>query len=177
MLQIDLDGKKQRQKLKYLSSTTPFVPGPSASLLCSQLLYLHPTVRSAQGIGNRCLWSVHNTSSLLLLPPHNVPPLQRGSIPQAAALQDKPTSVWAPHRLLFPSGNIHLFHHWVLHSCSVDICSTVVMSTAAGESLLPPSLTLVLAGLFFASFPITSHCYAAFCLFLRTFSPRRRYRS
>lgn len=71
-----------KPKLNSLSPI-PFSPG-STSLLPSFLLYLLPLLNSAGGWARGKLWSVHNSSCLLLLPPHAFPLLPVSSSLQAA---------------------------------------------------------------------------------------------
>ena len=61
------------------------------------------------------LWSVHNNSSLRLLPPHTSPAPARILSMGLQFLAEKPGPVWCLHRPQFPSGHIHLLQHGVLH--------------------------------------------------------------
>jgi len=99
-IRTDIDSVKKRQNIKITPSPTLLsrlnliqFPTPPPFLLCG-----------AGNMGNEGPWSVHKGSSLLLLPPHAFPLLQRGSFPWAAVLQDKSAPVWALCQLWFLQG-------------------------------------------------------------------------
>lgn len=62
-------------------------------------------------------------TALLCSFPLALPPLQCGSFPWAAVLQDEPTPAWALRGLQFPSVNIHLLRCGSSRGCSVDSSS------------------------------------------------------
>lgn len=123
-------------------------------MLCNNLL---PS--SAEGWG---LWSVHNSSSLLLYPPHIFPLIQHG--PWAAILQDKPAPVWRP---LWASWRQPV-SLWPFHRLQ-------------GESLLWhlntsfPFFSPQDSKGCFSHFSPTLPCCAAFCPFIHRLLPRHHH--
>lgn len=106
-----------------------------------------PHPQQHRGMGTGGLWSVLNSSSLPLLPPHTFPLLQHQSSQQAAILQDKPAPVWALHRPQFLQGMLpisvmvpstgcreYLLHRYPLHGWQGDNYNTFSTSS------LPPSM-------------------------------------
>ena len=140
---IELDGEKQRKKLKHLPLTL-FFPD-SNSLLHSQLVsLLSPSSAGGWGMGPAVssgqFFSAALSSSHFSL-------LQRGSSPQATVLQDKAAPAWVHHRTQFLSGEPAPV--WALHGLpclqdiststgsSVDICSTMTLSMGCREIPAP----------------------------------------
>lgn len=112
-LKLELNGEKQIQELKHFPSSCPSFTG-SVSFLHSQLLYLLPAVSSTGGcrVG---LWSVHKSSTLLFLPPHNSPCFSAGSLHGLQSFQNRycvgPLDGLQALR-------ISLLQHWSFTGCS-----------------------------------------------------------
>ena len=110
------------------------------------------SARAAQEDGEWGLQSVHNTLSLLLLPPHVLPLLQRGSptgsqvLPANLLLHgllstshcscQEPTPTTALHGLQLPLGHIALLRCGILLRLWVGICSTVDLHGLQGTACL-----------------------------------------
>ena len=118
----------KKKKDKNLLPRLNFAPSFLTPLLSS------PQPCAVPGDGEWGLWSVHNSSSLLLLRPHMSALLQHGCFPWAAVLQDKP----APP--------------WTLQGLQGNFCPS-----ASSNSSPPSSPTLVFAGLFLSLFYFTRH--------------------
>jgi len=80
---------RNKDKSQHYCFPTPF-------LFQVQSHFIPDPLSGAAGMGNGRLWSVLNSSFLLLLPPHIFPLLQLGSFPCTAVLQDKPAPAWGP---------------------------------------------------------------------------------
>lgn len=177
----------EKQILKHLPLCHPFFPG-SISLLHSQLLYLTQATQREWGAGGG---SQPITAPLCHSFLHTCPLLQCGSFhglqyfrtslllcgfsTEARAHARRTCSSVGPAWAAFPSGNIHLLHHGVLHGLH---CGRLLWHSppwAAEKHLLYHLEHLVLFLHLWCLQSCISHFFphcAALCSFLNTFSQR-----
>lgn len=116
-----MDGEKQRERLNQPPVT--FSPGSTSF---PNLLPLPSCPKQHRRMGNGGQWLVHNSSSLLLLPPHTCPCSSVGRPHGPQFLSEEPVPAWALHGLQFFQ--------------AVSTCSNLVLSTGCREI---PAFTIV----------------------------------
>lgn len=182
--------KKQKTKNNF-----PFIAPffPCSTSLHSQLFYNLPCQAAQRGMTNGRLWSVNDTSTFPVLPPHTFPLLQHGSPIVCNPCQTTCSSICSSPWIAVSARSLFLCRFsmgccflldrsthrvaWSSMGCHVNICfmsfggNKLVFSMGCrgisalvpGASLPPSSLTLVSAGLFLSRFCHSSVSQLAQC--------------